>query len=589
MKTRIKPKKPLLAFLTQTCLRNEIAIYCVATAIPLAALLLSVTLGVSQYLPSIVLSRLNTLRAMLATLAAVFASLAAGATYCRHCTTGSPAQRLTQLAKQVKQELVSIRGDLQFCIRNDDNTPLIFLTTVTAAVVRLPLLINPMQYDEAFTITEFATGPFYYTFFYPVPNNHVLHTVLVRIAIAIGGDSPPVTRLPAFLSGLAVLPATFLLARSLGLGKCSIIPPMILCFLPHVILYDTMARGYSLQTLITIVLAGLALRSIHRSSIGLAALIGATCALGMFDLPSFLFSSVAVFVWWLAVSLRHWPIVPIRQTFYIAGVAIGIAGFLTGTLYGPVIFVTNGIAPIVSNPFVASLSSADFFTRLPLHVADAIKDMIRGLPVGTGVFLGALIAGQAMTRIQRRPFALVSLLPAFILGCALVLVAKHAIPFSRTWIFLTPILAIVFSCIFWPLEATMRRTRTALLPTFFAVLGILAYITVQADATSDFSDTGVSPGAEQLSIALRHIADGNDAVVASIPLDAPLRYYLKRNGSECKVVTTGDMLSGKTKVLGITYYAVQSDRYSLRDICGLKASFLFEVAGLLVFKADSTD
>ena len=38
---------------------------------------------------------------------------------------------------------------------------------------------------------------------YTAPNNHILHTAMVRASYLVFGDSPPALRLPALLAGIA--------------------------------------------------------------------------------------------------------------------------------------------------------------------------------------------------------------------------------------------------------------------------------------------------------------------------------------------------------------------------------------------------
>ena len=71
---------------------------------------------------------------------------------------------------------------------------------LTGAALRIPLLDQPMRYDESYTAWALvARGLPTVLFDYSLPNNHILHTLLVYISTQVLGFSPLVIRLPAFL------------------------------------------------------------------------------------------------------------------------------------------------------------------------------------------------------------------------------------------------------------------------------------------------------------------------------------------------------------------------------------------------------
>src|SRR4051812_35335537 len=97
---------------------------------------------------------------------------------------------------------------------------LLWLTAITlaGAYCRLRFLNAPIRYDEAFTFLIFVKNGFAQLFEYPLPNNHILHTLLVRCTTDLFGHELPVIRLTAFVSGTALSPLTFRLCRKLSAG-----------------------------------------------------------------------------------------------------------------------------------------------------------------------------------------------------------------------------------------------------------------------------------------------------------------------------------------------------------------------------------
>ena len=90
------------------------------------------------------------------------------------------------------------------------------LVLITGISLRIAFLDVPMRYDEATTYNNFVSKPLYVGLaHYPTPNNHLLHTFLAKTSVTVFGNDPWTVRLPALLAGIAIVPATFALARIL--------------------------------------------------------------------------------------------------------------------------------------------------------------------------------------------------------------------------------------------------------------------------------------------------------------------------------------------------------------------------------------
>jgi hypothetical protein len=156
------------------------------------------------------------------------------------------------------------------------------LIVVIGATVRSFFLAQSMRYDEAYTFLNFVKGGLLDHFFYPLPNNHVLHTLLVRISVGLLGSHPVAIRLPAVLAGLLAIPLTFCLSRSLSANNRSgFSAAALVAVFPYLILYDTMARGYSLVVLLSLCLVALGVRVIEHPSRRLCSLMALVIALGV--------------------------------------------------------------------------------------------------------------------------------------------------------------------------------------------------------------------------------------------------------------------------------------------------------------------
>jgi hypothetical protein len=98
----------------------------------------------------------------------------------------------------------------------EDTIPLLILSLIIifGAFFRYAYLWKPMGHDETYTFMVFASRGFRIAVTdYHLPNNHVFHTILVNLTYQLFGDSPPVVRLPAFLAGVLIIPATYFVGK----------------------------------------------------------------------------------------------------------------------------------------------------------------------------------------------------------------------------------------------------------------------------------------------------------------------------------------------------------------------------------------
>src|SRR6266576_3810691 len=86
-----------------------------------------------------------------------------------------------------------------------------------AIAMRLFHLNQPMRPDESWTFLDFALQPLSGLLSdYSRPNNHIFHTLLVWMSIHVLGYAPWVIRLPAFVAGVLMVPATYVATRALA-------------------------------------------------------------------------------------------------------------------------------------------------------------------------------------------------------------------------------------------------------------------------------------------------------------------------------------------------------------------------------------
>lgn len=123
----------------------------------------------------------------------------------------------------------------------------------TGFIVYLGLrIVNiPITHDEAGTILNFSTQPVWdiVTYKDPIPNNHILHTLLVKAFTRVFGYSEFVCRFPNFLGGIMYwIFGLFILNKiSRGFQYWVLIGVIFLISNPYVVEFFGLARGYGLS------------------------------------------------------------------------------------------------------------------------------------------------------------------------------------------------------------------------------------------------------------------------------------------------------------------------------------------------------
>ena len=404
------------------------------------------------------------------------------------------------------------------------------LTIVVAVVVRIAFLDIPLKYDEATTYNNFVTKPLYVALaHYPLPNNHLLHTFLAKVSVtAFGGDAWAI-RLPAFLAGVALVPATFALGRILYGRAAALLAAALVASSSTLVEYSTNARGYTLVALFTVFAFIAATRVLDNDSIGAWAVIAVTGALGLYAVPVMLYPLGGVLLWLVLSGLVARA--PVRPLLGRLGVCVVSIAVLTLVLYAPV-FAGSGIRSVTSNEYVEPQSWATFFDRVPDHLRDTFETWDRDLPLALSVvLLIGLAGGLALTPLLSR-YPIPPLL-ATIAWVVPVVVVQRVIPFTRVWLSLVPLaLATVAAFYGWLLER-LPRSRV-LVPVGAAVIAVgAAWTVVDADSVRESRETGALLDAPAVAGYLARNVEPGDKIFAT-GSDAILEYYMARQGVDAR-------------------------------------------------------
>ncbi|MDD5669314.1 MAG: glycosyltransferase family 39 protein, partial [Candidatus Omnitrophica bacterium] len=123
-----------------------------------------------------------------------------------------------------------------------------FLVTliIIGVLSRLCFLGQPVRYDEAYSFLGYAVQPLKVGLsLYDLPNNHLLNTLLMHVSYLLFGGSPWVIRLPAFIGGILMIPATYLLVREIYDSDTAFVTAAFVTSSSVLIEYSVLGRGYT--------------------------------------------------------------------------------------------------------------------------------------------------------------------------------------------------------------------------------------------------------------------------------------------------------------------------------------------------------
>lgn len=415
------------------------------------------------------------------------------------------------------------------------------LIVLAAAVARAASLGQPMRYDESVTFLYFIGRPWGTAISsYQFPNNHLLYTVAAKLTSLLGGGAAWALRLPAFVAGVAIVPLTYAVGRALFTRASGLIGAALAAGSTPLILYSANARGYAFVVAAYLGLLLIAARirdagATRRRWIAFALVGGA----GLATIPVMLYPLGAVALW-LALALVVERGTAAGPTLAGLAAALAGAGLVALVAYAPILGA-NGLAALTANKFVAASSWPHFYRELLPGIAGALASWGQPFPLPVAVLLAlAAAAGAAGSmRITREGVSV--LLAAYVWSAAL-LIATHRAPFPRTWLWLVPVAALLVGVAGDRVLRLPWLSRAASHVPAISAAAALAAVAwgIETHAVARSLDTGVFQGAHDVAQALATRAQRGDRVLAWIPSNAPLQYYMLRAGADTSLLSTPD-------------------------------------------------
>ncbi|MGH9858624.1 MAG: glycosyltransferase family 39 protein [Candidatus Acidiferrales bacterium] len=442
---------------------------------------------------------------------------------------------LAELKASAAELMQHVRESLRRAGREGLGT--VIVLTAAGAAVRIAYLSKPLLWDEGTTFLRFAWRPAWLpAIWYPEPNNHVLHSVLVSVSRALLGEELWALRLPALVAGILMVPVGYAVAQKLYGRWAGLLAGCLLAVSPPLIGYSVNSRGYSLMMLCFLVLIGLALYLRERDNLAVWLAFAVTAALGLYTVPLMLYPLAVVAVW-LGATFAMGDAPGSRLALLLRlGATLVFAVVLAALLYGPILLI-SGPAAVIANEHVASGSWPRFFSAFPFYLGKSMAAWRQSMPTEVQVLLGfgVVVALLAHRRINshRVPVALA----AFIVPVLIVL--QRVAPGARMLVFLFPLFILTaagglnFLCMKLGERARAWVSGALVLILALAFSGWWGYRTAQAPYLFDAEAerTTLIHGKEIVSFLQRELRPG-DRVLYSLFSENSIKYYFRTHKLE---------------------------------------------------------
>ncbi len=410
--------------------------------------------------------------------------------------------------------------------------------TLIGTVIRLWQIAQPIAYDEAYTFVYYATRDFKHILAdYSAPNNHIFHTILVRIFYEIFGRQPWVVRGPALLAGILCIPAAYFFARRIFNARQALAGAALIALTPWFINYSVNGRGYTLIILFSLLLANVgALLTRQQSRVALGA-YAIVAALGFYTIPIFLYPMAGISLWVLATHLtapEPWKDRSIRIRDFLLACLLG--GFITLLLYLPVILFGTGFRSITSNEIVESRAWSAFIENVPPRITKTWESWMIGFsrPVMDLLKIGFLLSLFFYRKAsdQRLPLQVF-----LVLAIMIVLVIQRVAPLARVWMYLEAFY-LIFAAggLIWLIELVMNRLIRPSLTDRIVSTGILLVMLVAfANIYQETQQGSLVPNRDDMpeQYAAQYLASHlqvQDKILSISPVDIQTAYYLYMYG-----------------------------------------------------------
>jgi len=293
---------------------------------------------------------------------------------------------------------------------------LITAVTVLALILRLFRLGSELWLDEITTIFFYSPMPTLHVLTgFVSANNHLLNTLLMKLAVAFFGEQEWAVRLPSAIFGAATIPVFYWVSRLMLSQRSSLFAALLLAVSYHHIFYSQNLRGYSMQLFFTILAGGLLVKGLQEDRLRIWILYVAAMFFNMASLlnSGFVFAA-HILIGGLALALIWRRGDSPFSLLYRLIAVFAITAFLVFQLYAT--FIPQAYV-YIQTTWGGSTSGFSLFST------EFLAEMIRGISAGFGTSLillafplAAIVAFVGFIVLFKRNWALTAtfVLPIFL-------------------------------------------------------------------------------------------------------------------------------------------------------------------------------
>jgi hypothetical protein len=410
----------------------------------------------------------------------------------------------------------------------------ILLVFGSAVILRLVHVNEQISHDEGYTFFVFSsTSIINIVTNYHLPNNHVLNSLLIFISTHLFGSQPWAVRLPALLAGLLLIPATFALAIQIYDKYTALLSAILIAVLPGAILYSTIARGYSLVALFTVLTFLIAYYVRENKNLFAWSLLVLFSALGFYSVPVMLFPFGIVFAWLFFENLfTHPRIYGSKLNFVKYWLVAGICtAVLVLILYTP-IFIYSGANRVFANQWVSPEPWSGYISSIPNRLLNVWHEWTGGLPF---IWLMMLIVGFCLSLVFHRRIARnrVPLQIAAFLWIAGLLLFLRPAGVTKIWAFLQAPFVIwsASGIMLFIKDLRIQFAKSVSVATIVVSIILLSVLVDVSKLSPTIHDRWNQKGPEEKTVlAIIDQLNTNDLIIIDPPYDAAIWYYSKIYG-----------------------------------------------------------
>lgn len=387
--------------------------------------------------------------------------------------------------------------------------------TLVGLATRAYYVTCPIRGDESQTYFDYVRQSWWTALsYYSAPNNHVLNTLLAKVAVTAFGPTLWALRLPAFLAGVAIVPAGYAFARAQFSTGAALVSTALLTASAPLIVYSVNGRGYTLLCLGFLLSVPIGTYALRTNNVAAWSTLAVSSALGFFAVPVMVFPFGATMIWLCIEARRRETMMSVAATAF-ATIAV------VADLYAPVA-INLGYRSVVDNNAITPQSWASFWTTIPSFLDGYVRDMTDGLPRIIIIVLALAIVAALISNRRLSRWSVPLLVPCVLWAVALTLIV-HRIPYARFYIFvaISALTTAAAGIAGWPRVAVPWTSIGAVAG---ALALVAAFVNSPAMAHSlEFVD------ASPIAVALRTELRPGDGVITPWWTSYPLRYYLEQD------------------------------------------------------------